>query len=251
MDQPKSICILHRRDGTIVPVIRPTFLKEIEGEYVIRCEVLSEIRREMVGVINDIAARRQLVLWPPEQADPWCWEAVGGYYRAIAELLTPGFDPGEIVADDRHRFFICTDPIEGVHGTRLGLSNMEILMGCQEPKEGDAPPDTSPEAMEKIEGIPSTGKRFLDILADATIFLQKKPIVDLCLALSPEEFLRLVERAATSLSRAHEEADRRAKGDKTEESPIREEVDISKIISGDFSSIKKENLPGWLQEEFE
>lgn len=243
----RAVCILRQVDGKVIPVLRPTFLKRFQGEYIIRCEVLMELRSEMVMILNEIAQRQQLKLWPPEDADDWCWESIGQYYRAIAELLTPSFDPGLLRPDDRHRFFVCTEPIENNGRERLGLSNMERLMGCQEAE--DVPEQGDMAQVEKIEGIPSTGKRHLDILADVTLFFQKKTVIDICLALSPEELLRLTERAASSLYQAHKEAERRSKGETdADEIPIREEISAASIVD---EGIKKESLPEWLQEDFD
>lgn len=245
MDTRKSSCILKKDNGGLVVVIRPSFFKQMEGEYVIRCEILREIREEMIGLLNEGARAEGLPLWPPENADPWCSELAGAYYQEISRLLTPCFDPMELTQADRHTFFVCTGPeeVDGLH--RLGLSRMEELMGF-----GVAPAQKEDVQESKVEGIPSTGKQSLDIIADVTLFFQKKGISDLFLALSPEELVLLTQRASTALDRAYKEAERKSKGqsDNPDDGGLKEKpIDVSEILGGDFSQI--ENLPQWLREE--
>lgn len=241
----KASCILKKQDGGLVVVIRPSFFKQMEGEYIIRCEILREIREEMISLLNRAAREEGLPLWPPENADPWCSELAGCYYQEIAKLLTPQFDPIGLTQYDRHTFFVCSAPEEIEGQTRLGLSRMEELMGF-----GSVPVREEEPEEEKIEGVPSTGKQSLDIIADVTLFFQKKGIADLFLALSPEELVLLTQRASTAISRAYKEAEEKSKGnggDKTDEELKERPIEISKILGGDFSQIK--NLPQFLQED--
>lgn len=240
----RNSCLLNTIDNQIIAVIRPAFFKQLNGEYIIRCEVIREIRMEMIHLLNNMAREGGFPLWPPENAEPWCTEIAGKYYRAIASFLTPEFDPMVLTSYDRHTFFVCSEPVTEGELQRLGLSRLEQLMdfGVEEPSQ--EPQEEVPESL-----VPSTGKQFLDILADVTIFFQKKTITDLCLALSPEELVLLTHRAGTALDRAYKEAEKKGKGESATDTEIERPMDVSKILGGDFSSI--EGIPDWLREEDE
>lgn len=98
-------------------------------------------------------------------------------YEAIANLLTPSFNPGLLTPLSRHEFFIATAPFP--HPTKpevmmAGLSNLHFMRGLTEPKAPSA--GSSDDVV-----IISSGDEEADLLADM-------------LLLFPENFKALKKR---------------------------------------------------------
>jgi hypothetical protein len=105
------------------------------------------------------------VAYPMEESDKLLFSKYKIYYIKIAELLNiREVDKLDII--DRHKFFICTEPIvrkiKGKEERVLGLSNLERLLGYDYPDEQNI--ELIKNNHNKNE-IPSTGNVILDVMA--------------------------------------------------------------------------------------
>lgn len=106
--------------------------------------------------------------WIPEM-DGSLYQEFAPYYRKIAELTEPAFDPDHLLPLSRHRFFICTDLLPHPENTEeliVGLPQIDTLLGLSYP-----PPESkSGQAIAKAPSIElSSGDPIRDLLADLLI----------------------------------------------------------------------------------
>ena len=167
-----KFCRLDRLDGTFVLTRSPT-----EDRF-------DEVRAYHLELLNEV---REFEGYYHPSADPILFEEYRFCYEAIASLLYPQFNPGDLASQSRHQFFVATDPVphpEAPDKLTPGVSMLEGLMGFGYGNAGSEP-------------LITTGDSGLDLRA--MLLLNFKEQVPWLVANHTREELALILRQASEM----------------------------------------------------
>jgi hypothetical protein len=142
-------------DGTFLMVCLP----------LARHALISAYRQELRSNLEGIG------YWVPSM-DSTLFATWGIYYTQISKLMEPAFDAAAMTPDSRHRFFICSTPVERNGEMFVGLPQLDLLlgMGYPEPVTVDRP--------NQNKGIVhiTSGDPARDLLADLLIMFKDQAL---------------------------------------------------------------------------
>lgn len=148
-----------------------------------------------------LSALEGVNVWPAEVVGEGIFNEFYWFYHQIGDRL--GFNPEEIETESRHRFFICSDPIETDRGLRVGLSGLEELLSV-----GFSPSTDTAHSAPAF----TTGENDLDIIADLLLMFEGR--VDLSL-FSIQEWAAIAKQASDRRLQAQEELENNKKDKKS------------------------------------
>ena len=146
----------------------------LDGSFLMVClplarhALISSYRRELRSNLDEMS------YWMPSM-DSTLFRTWGIYYTQISRLMEPAFDAADMTPDSRHRFFVCSTPVERHGETFAGLPQLDLLLGMDypqpaaDPTKGDRPKDSG------IVHITS-GDPARDLLADLLIMFKDQAL---------------------------------------------------------------------------
>lgn len=161
----------------------------IESPSLLNCDRTRSYHLELHKALEGLS------VWPPEESDEQIYPKFKLYYQKLGEMLTPPIDCDRLLPESRHKFFVCTDPVEHEGRMLPGLSGLEQIMGYSYSTERGEPPDKT------------TGDVTLDILTSVVLTFKGGSGIALAKRYSREDLVKMVNYAGQLLKASTDSED--------------------------------------------
>lgn len=153
-----------------------------------------EIKAHMIRFNQSVAKTLKdsgVDFWPWTEADVYLYARLAAEYKGLAELLEVDCD--RLIPECRHRFFVCTEPVEMGDGQKVrGLSDLEKMMGMKYSDSAVRQVEPSGTGDEELDALVSAALVFGD---NAELMLSTLGIADLAKSITFASYLKDPKRS--------------------------------------------------------